>query len=291
MGLDLGFIGDVVKGAATGFITSGGNPAGVFTGGVQGAEQSRYENRLENQQRAYNQYIQEQNRMAEIFGTGNYSSIQPPMKGGTTANAGFGAGFGQFVTDVGSNIFNPLANLAREILPFFGKNTIPQPTYDSKSIIGGQETNTSGTSDAFIGGLPVTGLLNTGRSFLKSPFGQLITGTGAGIIGGSMINGQPKQMRITRKMKNQARMVLNMTGGNLQAAADILGIDQNTLVFVLLKRFRNDGAVVTKAAIRKTRQTVRRLKSMCDMYDDLRPRARATRRMPVRRSTTTLIKN
>lgn len=290
MGFNLGLLGDVVKGAATGFITSGGNVAGAFAGGVGGAKQRSYENRLEYEQRAYNQYIQEQNNMAEIFGTGNYSSIQPPMRGGTTANAGFGAGFGQFLTDVGQNIVSPFASLATTIAPFFGKK-IQQPAYDSKSVIGGQETQVSGTQDAFIGGLPVSGLLGAGRSFLRSPFGQLVTGTGAGLLGGSMLDGQPKQMRITRKMKNQARMVLNMTGGNLQAAADILGIDQNTLVFVLLKRFRNDGPVVTKAALRKTKQTVRRLKSMCDMYDDLRPRARATRRMPVRRSTTTLIKN
>jgi len=290
MGFDLGFIGDVVKGAATGFITSGGNPAGAFSGGIQGAEQSRYENRLENQQRAYNKYIQEQNNMAEIFGTGNYSSIQRPMSGVTTSNAGFGAGFGQFLTDVGQNIVSPFTSLATTIAPFFGKS-IQQPAVTTKGQIGGQETQVSGTQDAFIGGLPVSGLLGAGRSFLKSPFGQLVTGTGAGLLGGSMLDSQPKQMRITRKMKSQARMVLNMTGGNLQAAADILGIDQNFLVFVLLKRFRNDGPVVTKAALRKTKQTVRRLKSMCDTYDDLRPRARATRRMPVRRSTTTLIKN
>ena len=92
-------------------------------------------------------------------------------------------------------------------------------------------------------------------------------------------------------MKSQARMVLNMTGGNISAAADMLGIDQNTLIMILLKRFRNDGPVVTKAALRKTRQTVRRLKSMCDMYDSFRPRA-AARRSPMKRATTTtLIKN
>lgn len=290
MGLNLGFIGDVVKGAATGFITSGGNPAGAFTGGIQGAEQARFENKLENQQRAYNQYIQEQNKMAEIFGTGNVSTIQRPMAGGTTAGSGFGAGFGQFVTDVGSNIFSPLAGLATQILPFFGKNTT-QPAITTPKIGGPQETQISGTSEAFIGGTGLPALFNLGKNFIKSPLGSVITGTGAGLLGGGLLDGQPKQIRITRKMKSQARMVLNMTGGNLQAAADILGVDQNFLVFVLLKRFRNDGPVVTKAALRKTKQTVRRLKSMCDMYDDLRPRARAVRRTPARRTTTTLIKN
>jgi hypothetical protein len=63
------------------------------------------------------------------------------------------------------------------------------------------------------------------------------------------------------------------------------------LIFILLKRFRNDGPLVTKAALRKTKQTVRRLKNMCDMYDSLRPTA-TRRKTPMRRSsTTTLIKN
>ena len=87
-------------------------------------------------------------------------------------------------------------------------------------------------------------------------------------------------------------MVLNMTGGNLSQAAAILNISEDQLVFILLKRFRNDGPVVTKAALRKTKSTIRKLKNMCDMYDDLRPAAR--RRTPMRRATkssTTLIKN
>jgi len=82
-----------------------------------------------------------------------------------------------------------------------------------------------------------------------------------------------------------------LTGGNVQAAADILGVEDMFLINVLLKRFRNDGPVVTKAALRKTKQTVRRLKSMCDMYDSLRPSA-TRRRTPMKRaSSTTLIKN
>ena len=125
---------------------------------------------------------------------------------------------------------------------------------------------------------------------LKSPLGQLALGTGTGVAL-SGLGDQPSGMRITRKMKSQARMVLNMTGGNLSAAADILGIDENMLVMIILKRFRNDGPVVTKAALRKTKQTVRRLKSMCNMYDSLRPTA-TRRRSPMKRaSTTTLIKN
>jgi hypothetical protein len=93
-------------------------------------------------------------------------------------------------------------------------------------------------------------------------------------------------------MKSQARMVLNLTGGNISAAADILGISQEMLIQVLLKRFRNDGPVVTKAALRKTKQTIRRLHSMQDVLKSITPTAAGRRRAPMRRATTTtLIKN
>jgi hypothetical protein len=92
-------------------------------------------------------------------------------------------------------------------------------------------------------------------------------------------------------MKAQARSLLNMTGGNLAMTANFLGISEQELVMILLKRFRNDGPVVTKAALRKTKSTVRKLKHMCDMYDDLRPAARRRTPMRKRSSTTTSIKN
>jgi len=83
---------------------------------------------------------------------------------------------------------------------------------------------------------------------------------------------------------------LNLAQGNISVAADILNISEDMLITILLKRFRNDGPVVTKAALRKTKQTVRRLKNMCDMYDSLRPTA-TRRRAPMKRASTTLISN
>ena len=164
-----------------------------------------------------------------------------------------------------------------------------QPALTSVTNIGAQESQGSGSIQAGMGSL-LPQVVGAARQVLRNPFGQIGIGTGTGLAF-SGLGGQPSGMRITRKMKSQARMVLNMTGGNLSAAADILGIDQNMLVMILLKRFRNDGPVVTKAALRKTKQTVRRLKSMCDMYDSLRPTA-TRRKAPMRRaSTTTLIKN
>ena len=164
-----------------------------------------------------------------------------------------------------------------------------QPAITTVTNVGAQESQGSGSIQAGMGGL-LPSILGGARSVLKSPLGQLALGGGAGLALQGMGSGT-SGMRITRKMKSQARMVLNMTGGNLSQASSILGIDENMLVMILLKRFRNDGPVVTKAALRKTKQTVRRLKNMCDMYDSLRPTA-TRRRTPMKRaSTTTLIKN
>ena len=190
---------------------------------------------------------------------------------------------GGFVSDVFSSGVPQLFGIQRP--PSVGQ----QPALTTVTNIGAQESQGSGSVQAGAGSL-LAPVLTGARNLLKTPQGQLALGGGGALVG-SLFGSEQKSMRVTRKMKSQARMVLNMTGGNLQAAADILGIDQNTLVMVLLKRFRNDGPVVTKAALRKTKQTVRRLKSMCDMYDSLRPAA-ARRRTPMKRATsTTLIKN
>lgn len=208
-----------------------------------------------------------------------------------TANAGggFGSSVGSFLTDFGQNIVNPFVNLVSPFTNKFGSSGSNQPAVNTPTIGGGgQETPTSGTSDAFIGG--AGNLISGASKFLKSPTGSFLTGLFGG-MGASLIDpntGQTK--RITRKMKSQARMLLNMTGGNLSATADMLGISQEELVFILLKRFRNDGPVVTKAALRKTKQTIRRLHNMQDVLKSITPTA-TRRKAPMRRASTTLISN
>ena len=61
---------------------------------------------------------------------------------------------------------------------------------------------------------------------------------------------------------------------------------------ILLKRFRNDGPVVTKAALRKTKSTIRKLHNMQDVLKSITPTTTGRRRAPMKRATTTtLIKN
>lgn len=221
--------------------------------------------------------------------TGNI--IQQPT---TTQNAGMG-GFFSGVTDffkgAGEVVGSAFGSGIPQLLGFSRPRGVgQQPAITTVTNVGAQESQGSGSIQAGMGSL-LPSLVSGARSLIKSPVGQLITGTGIGTAV-SMLGADGKPMRITRKMKAQARSLLNMTGGNLALTADFLGISEQQLVFILLKRFRNDGPVVTKAALRKTKSTIRKMKNMCDMYEDLRPTAR--RRTPMKRATrssTTLIKN
>lgn len=99
--------------------------------------------------------------------------------------------------------------------------------------------------------------------------------------------GNEKPLRVTRKLKSDVKKAVEMFG--VDTVADQLGVNADVVFYILTKKFRNDGAYVTKAAVRKTRQTVRKLKTICDMYDDLRPAAK--RRTPARAASRTRVVN
>ena len=291
--MSLGSIVGRIIPAVTGFVTSGGNPLAAASSFVAADQAKDTAKKIRMQQAQEKEFIN-----MELFGGGRASTFRDPYAGTLIPNQGVSnqgeTGFfstlrsglretGGFISDV----------FASGIPQLFGRTRPPgigqQPAVTTVTNVGAQESQGSGSVQAGVGSV-LPSLVSGARGLLKSPLGQLALGGGTGLAL-SGLGGQPSGMRITRKMKSQARTVLNMTGGNLSAAAEILGVDENTLVMILLKRFRNDGPVVTKAALRKTKQTVRRLKSMCDMYDSLRPSA-TRRRTPIKRaSTTTLIKN
>ena len=266
----------------------GGAVAGLASGIVAGGE-AKKEFRKQQQIQAK----ERDNLMAQ------YPSGFDPVTGlgGSTAtatkNAGFGAGFGQFLGEASRNILAPIGTFVGGLSSIFGggrpTSSVQQPAITSVTNVGAQESQGSGSIQAGMGSL-LPNLISGARGLIKSPVGQLLTGTGVGTAI-SMLGADGKPMRITRKMKAQAKSLLNMTGGNLQVTADFLGITEQQLVFILLKRFRNDGPVVTEAALRKTKSTIRKMKNMCDMYDDLRPTARRRTPMKRARTTTTLIKN
>jgi len=123
-------------------------------------------------------------------------------------------------------------------------------------------------------------LTQLARRFAPEIVGGLGIGAGAAVAPVVMdMFGQPKKLRVTRKLKSQVRQAVDLVG--IEGAAQAMGVDVSTVMYILTKKMRNDGPYVTKAAVRKTRQTVRKMKNLCDMYDDLRPAAK--RRAPARR--------
>ena len=286
----MSFLSNLIKKAApvVAAVTPGtpiGYAATAVTYAQQKQEQSYQRKLAEQRQR------EEQKKMEfDIRGTGLRQGIDyygMPNHRVPTQQAGFGSSIGSFLSDVGSNIVGPLSGLFSQVRPFISQQSQGQPALPTRTNLGGQESQSSGVTEGFVGGIP--NILGQAARFLRTPGGQVGTGLLGG-IGASMLSGGNGGMRITRKMKSQYRAVLNLAQGDYDQAAAMIGVSTDMFIAVLLKRFRNDGPVVTKAALRKTKTTVRRLKSMCDMYDSLRPTA-TRRKAPMRRASTTLISN
>ncbi len=280
--------------AAVGFVTGG--PVGAFTAAAATENAKKEQKRIQraiNEREQQNQILRS-NYMAMgsgEFGTPGLTFRAPPVQ-----QAGFLDRLGGLASTVGSTLLTGLESAVPSVLnrAIFGQSR-PQsaaqgPALTTITNLGAQESQGSGSIQAGAGALLPT-ILGGARSLLKSPAGQLALGTGAaGAL--SFMGSDGKQMRITRKMKSQARTVLNMANGNISVAADILNISEDMLVTILLKRFRNDGPVVTKAALRKTKSTIRKLHSMQNVLKSITPTAAGRRRAPMKRaSTTTLIKN
>ena len=135
-------------------------------------------------------------------------------------------------------------------------------------------------------GLPavVAGGVGVSRGLYGMLFGGAV-GAAPMII--DAFTGEPKTLRVTRKLQRDVKQAVMLLGP--EAVANQLGVGLDVVIYIMQKKIRNDGPYVTKAAVRKTRQTVRKMKSMCDLYDDLRPAAK--RRAPMKRVAATRITN
>jgi hypothetical protein len=129
-----------------------------------------------------------------------------------------------------------------------------------------------------------TGLTQLGSKYLPQIIGGL--GLGAATAVAPMVIdafGRPKKLRVTRKLKRQVKQAVDLVG--IEAVAREMNVDVSTILYILQHKLRNDGPYVTKAAVRKTSSTLRKMKHLCDMYDELRPPAK--RRAPARRTSMT----
>jgi len=121
------------------------------------------------------------------------------------------------------------------------------------------------------------------------------TGIGLGLLGSgaSMLmdgNGCMRRMVITRKMQREVKELFMYAGGDMEAVAQIYSqykgrnYTAQDILAIMLKKFRNDGPYVTKAAVRKTRSTIRKMSRLNQLYADITPKARAA---PRRRAAST----
>ena len=130
-------------------------------------------------------------------------------------------------------------------------------------------------------------IISGGRSAVSTIGGML------GLAGGAIavapiildpITGEEKKLRVTRRLKSNVKKAVEMFG--VEFVAEQMGTSIDVIFYILTKRMRNDGPAITKAALRKTRSTMRKLDAMCDMRDKMRPHAR---RATTRRATTSKV--
>jgi hypothetical protein len=147
---------------------------------------------------------------------------------------------------------------------------------------------------AFIGGL-LPGLATQGigtatRLLARPGVGALVGGLGAGAAVDFFVDqfGQQKKLVITRKMQRDVKKLFMMSGGDFNMTAELYrmatgrSITGEQVVKIITKTFKNQGPYVTKAAVRKTRSTIRKMETLCDLKDRLAP---PKRRAPARRRT------
>ena len=152
-----------------------------------------------------------------------------------------------------------------------------------------QGSNYFPTAQAGLGALvPAAG--NLLGKYLPQIIGGGAIGLAAPVVMDAL-TGQPKKLRVTRKLKAQVKKAVELMG--IEGTAQAMGVDVNTVLFILMKKMRNDGPYVTKAAVRKTRQTIRKLDTLCDLKDEMCPpkRPAARRRTATRSTRVTNIKN
>ena len=159
----------------------------------------------------------------------------------------------------------------------------------------------SDMNQAFIGGFGLPGLVTgaartAGRLLTKPGVGALVGGAGAGAVVDLFVDefGQQKKLIITRKLQRDIKKIFMLTGGDARTTSDIYRsatgrfIPEDMIFKILFKTFKNQGPYVTKAAVRKTRATIRKMETLCDLKDRLCPPKPTRRRAPARRMSTSI---
>ena len=151
--------------------------------------------------------------------------------------------------------------------------TVPQETQESDTT-GGVVYNQN-IMPASFSNLPMppstaqTGFTQANLPALFMGGGAILSGAAAVIdlFFTDPITGETKRKKITRKFKSQVKQSVELVG--LEETANMLNTSPDVVVQILLKRFRNDGPYLTKAAVRKTRSTVRKMEQVNMLSKDI----------------------
>ena len=171
-------------------------------------------------------------------------------------------------------------------------SNVGTPQQGSGQFLGYSDMGGSGFESVYSGATPamqtqtvgLPAVVAGGMGISRGLYGMLFGGAvGAAPMIIDQFTGEPKKLRVTRKLQRDVKQAVMLLGP--EAVANQLGVGLDVVIYIMQKKIRNDGPYVTKAAVRKTRQTVRKMKTMCDLYDDLRPAAK--RRAPMKRATPT----
>lgn len=127
---------------------------------------------------------------------------------------------------------------------------------------------------------------------------NLALGVGGGLVADALgiFDGSGRKLIITRKMQREVKEMFMFMGGDLGRTAQaysnfkMRSYTADNILAIMLKKFSSQGPYVTKAAVRKTRSTLRKMKTLADMTSDLMPRKAPVRRRAAS-TTTKLVRN
>ena len=147
----------------------------------------------------------------------------------------------------------------------------------------------------FIGGFaPLVGQgLSQAARFLTRPgVPSAVGGFGAGVAAEVFVDqfGNTKKLVITRKLQRDVKKLFMLSMGDFNMTAQLYqmatgrSLTPEQVVQIITKTFKNQGPYVTKAAVRKTRATIRKMETLCDLKDRLAPPRRPA---PRRRAMST----
>jgi hypothetical protein len=155
-------------------------------------------------------------------------------------------------------------------------------------------------NQAFIGGLaPLVsqGIGQAARLLSRPSVGGAVTGFGGAVAADFIVDmfGNPKKLVITRKLQREVKKVFQMSMGDINfVSANSMALfgkqlSTDQIFMIMFKTFKNQGPYVTRAAVRKTRSTIRKMEVLCDLKDRLAPPRRAAPRRRTMGSTTKVL--